>query len=167
MAASDTTTPNRQMKDRAPRHTPVSKAFHRLLQIFGYYLQSEAVEGAVLRQMSLHTLRDSGEDPFCALLAQTRKLLLLEDHRAEDTPLRAMAFQLQNILSLEDNGDRVFLFENTVMNADVFTIHGCYPSADDVRQLQDCFFRLFVLMSDLPSFGGTATQAQVSPDIAI
>lgn len=167
MAASDTTTPIRQMKDRAPRHTPVSKAFHRLLQIFGYYLQSEAVDGAILRQLSLHTLREIDGDPFRALLAQTRNLLLLEDHRAEDTPLRAMAFQLQNILSLEDNGDRLFLFENTVMNADVYTIHGCYPSAADVRHLQDRFFRLFVLMSDLPSLGGAATQAQVSPDIAI
>ena len=167
MAASDTTTPNRQMKDRAPRHTPVSKAFHRLLQIFGYYLQSEAVEGAVFRQLSLHTLRDIDKDPFCALLAQTRKLLLLEDHRAEDTPLRAMAFQLQNILSLEDDGDRSFLFENTVMNADVFTIHGCYPSADDVRQLQDCFFQLFVLMSDLPGFGATQTQDSLGPSISI
>ena len=86
MAAADITTPTRGAKDLASRHTPVSKAFHRLLQIFGYYLQSEAVEGAVLRQLSLHTLRDSDEDPFCTLLAQTRKLLLLEDHRAEDTP---------------------------------------------------------------------------------
>lgn len=167
MAAADNTTPTRKVKDLASRHTPVSMAFHRLLQIFGYYLQSEAVEGAVLRQLSIQARPDMNEDPFCALLAATRKLLLLEDHRAEDTPLRAMAFQLQNILSLEDDGDRSFLFENTIMNADVFMIHGCYPSADDVRQLQDCFFRLFVLMSDLPSFGGTATQAQVAPDISI
>lgn len=167
MAAADITTPTRGAKDLASRQTPVSMAFHRLLLIFGYFLQSEAVEGAVLRQLNLHTLRDIAEDPFCALLAQTRKLLLLEDHRAEDTPLRTMAFQLQNVLSLEDDGDRSFLFENTVMNADVFTIHGCYPSADDVRQLQDCFFRLFVLMSDLPGFGGTPTQDPVGPDISI
>ncbi|MCC5961476.1 MAG: hypothetical protein JJU08_19280 [Rhodobacteraceae bacterium] len=167
MAAADITAPNRETKDLASRHTPVSKAFHRLLQVFGYYLQSEAVECAALRQLRSHSLRDIDEDPFCALLAQTRNLLLLEDHRAEDTPLRAMAFQLQNILSLEDDGDRSFLFENTIMNADIFTIHGCYPSAADVRHLQDCFFRLFVLMSDLPRFGGASTQAQVGPDIAI
>jgi hypothetical protein len=167
MAVADITTPTRWVKDPVSRNTPVAMAFQQLLQAFGCYLQSEHVEGAVLRHLSTHAPHLIDDDPFGALLAQTRQVLLLEDHRAEDTQLRAMAFLLQSVLSLEDDGDRSFLFENTIMNADVFTIHGCYPGADHVRLLQDCFFRLFVLMSDLPSFGGALVQSHVDTEICI
>jgi hypothetical protein len=140
-------------------HTAMSAAFTGLLSDLDACV---AAERRIQRDIVPDALApECAEDLRAAeaarenLVARLAEVLDQPVARALDRPLGLLARDLDALLSMEDDGDRLHLHGLMVRNADLLLVRGGAPAARRVRALQARFFQSLARLMALEDYGGS------------
>jgi hypothetical protein len=97
------------------------------------------------------------------LQARLTHLTSVPQERGLDRPLLLLARTLRAILSVEDDGDRMYIHAVMAENADLLMARGAHPAARTVRLLQAHFFKSVALLLSMDDYGGRGPKDD-SPD---
>lgn len=162
MATTANTTAAVRSKDLARSHTPVTRAFNRLVARLDAFVELERRVDApgtdVLSPSFTETLREAerARETLCEAIGDT---LTVPDYRPEDRALRRLAHVLYFMLTCEDDGDRQHFHETTVHHRDIFRLDGESVAARLSRGLSNSFFTRFDDLACLREFGGEGAVA--------
>jgi hypothetical protein len=97
------------------------------------------------------------------LQARLTHLTSVPQERGLDRPLLLLGRTLRAILSVEDDGDRLYLHTVMAENADLLMVRGAHPTARMVRLLQAHFFKSVAQLMSMDDDGGRGPKDD-SPD---